>query len=421
MTRLAASPSELWTPLLKHNAAHIKIAIDALITQLSAVRDTLQDAKAPLTAARSNKRQWPLVRAGRLADRVAESPTGAMLSEILRRQALGEQIAPLHVGEPRLPLSADMRALVGEASAAAPIIYTQTAGMVPLRERVANGRSIDEVIVTAGAKQALHLALASLVAPGDEVLVPQPAWVSFAELVRLAGGKAIAVETTADAQLDPSAFAAAITPHTRAVILNTPNNPTGAVYKQHALDAVLAICAQHDLWLLSDELYRSFVFEGVHVSPIARYPLAQTRGVLFDGIAKSHGMTGLRIGWAVGPRALIARMVRLASHETSCASSVSQHVARAILDRYPTGDPALLAAVTARRQQLLASQRNMGPMQGAFYAWLKVDGSSRVAARELLARGVATMPGAAFGREGYLRLSYAVEEAVLTRALALLG
>lgn len=430
-TRLAQSPPELWTPLLSANVANASDAIDALVSALVRVRDALDTPprlQADLALARTTKRAWPLVRAGRLADRVAESSTGAVLREISARLRKGETIAPLHVGEPRLPLSPALEAVVRRALATAPIAYTETAGLPSLRASIAAisarvtgvAHEPSEVIVTTGAKQALHLALAAIVAPGDEVLIAQPSWVSFAELVRLAGGKPVAVETKSDASLDPEAFAAAIGAHTRAVILNTPNNPTGAVYSQKALDAVLAICARYDLWLLSDELYRTFVFEGAHASPLSRYALAKERGLFFDGIAKSHAMTGLRLGWATGPRPIIERMVRLASHETSCAPSVSQYVAEALLREAPDGDPALIAAVGDRRARLLASKLTVGPMQGAFYAWIPVPGGSQAAAVDLLSRGVAVMPGVAFGREGFIRVSYAVEADVLERAVAIL-
>ncbi|MCC6810855.1 MAG: aminotransferase class I/II-fold pyridoxal phosphate-dependent enzyme [Deltaproteobacteria bacterium] len=428
-TRLAASPPEMWAPLFVANAVNVSDAVDALIAALARIKDAIDDAprlQKDLALARTTKRSWPLVRAGRLADRVNESQTGAMLSEIVRRRAAGEHIAPLHVGEPRLPLSPAIEAIVREALAAAPIAYTETKGTLELRAQVAKiasrvtgvAHTADEAIVTSGAKQALHLALASILAPGDEVLVAQPAWVSFAELVRLAGGRPVPVETQRDAGLDPDAFAAALTSHTRAAILNTPNNPTGAVYSAAALDAVLALFARYDLWLISDELYRAFVFQGAHVSPLSRYPIARDRGVFIDGIAKSHAMTGLRVGWATGPRGVIDRMVRLASHETSCASSVSQHTALALLERFPDGDSGLVAAVAARRATVLASGLKSGPMQGAFYAWIDLGGrSSREVAAALLSAGVATMPGAAFGREGFLRVAYAVDDTTLAEAL----
>jgi len=343
-----------------------------------------------------------------------------MLRRVLSMQERGIKVLGLHVGEPKIAASKAIRDLVRDAMAKAPIVYTATVGTTELRAKIAEvasevlNRDVadEETLVAVGAKQALHLALASLIAPGDEVLVISPAWGSFVETVQLAGGKPVHVHA------DPEAIAQAITRRTRAIIVNSPNNPTGEVYSQAKIEALLKPCNDAGLWLISDELYRAYAFDAPHVSAASLYD--ETRTVWLDGVAKSHAMTGLRIGYAVAPRALIGKMAKLASHETSCASSVTQAAATALLTAHPHGDTQLIAQIKALRSKVHATlgDRLGAPMQGAFYAWLKVGPDSRrICDRLLTEHHVATMFGEAFGARGFLRLSYAIDASSLERAL----
>ncbi len=437
MTRLALSAPAFWAEVFAGNADILRLLLERFADDVHAFARHIEHARETLERARDAKWRVPRLEQGTLASRVAESSTGRMLRRVQGLIERGEPVIGMHVGEPKLPPSAEVEALVREALGRAAIVYTPTHGARELRERVSEvaspvlEREVSpaETIVTVGAKQALHLALASLLAPGDEVIVISPAWVSFTETVRLAGGRPVLCGTSAGFVPDPEHIAAAVGPHTRAIIINSPNNPTGVVYDRARLEAVLAPCLRAGVWLISDELYRTLVFEGQHISAASLYD--PERSAWLDGLSKSHAMTGLRIGYAVGPRTLVDKMAKLASHETSCASSVSQSAAAALLAAHPNGDPGLLREVSARRARVAAWAARFdldrpllgAPLMGGFYAWLDataIDESitGRMLSEQLLEKTqVATMPGEAFGAPGFVRLSYALSAEMLEDAL----
>ena len=433
MTRLAASPAGLWDEITRHNAAPIAETARAFAQALNALAQGLdrhESLREFFLHAAQARAAIPQGRAVTLASRVAVSATAQVQARVVARKRSGLPTFSFNVGEPRLAPSPELTQVLREAMTSAPIAYTEVAGTPALRAKVAaqaqretgHTWSAEEVVVTSGAKQALHLALASLVGPGDEVIVPQPAWVSFVELVRLAGATPVLVAP------DPSFQPGKLpwSPRTRAVLLNTPNNPSGVM-----LDAAAMLADRPaNVWVISDELYRTFAPE--HLSPLRHVP--RERSVFVDGISKSHGMTGLRVGYAVAPADIAARMRALASQETSCASSVSQAAAVALLERWPDGEPALHAAVVARtlqvREWVSACERELGiadfwPVHSpaSFYAWLDLRSFARSDLCDALftATGVALMPGEAFGTPGFARLSYAVDTAELGEGLSLLG
>jgi aspartate aminotransferase len=431
MTRLAASPASLWDEITRHNAGPIAETARAFAQALGALAQGLERKEALrdffLHAAEA-KAALPLVRSPSLASRVAVSATAQLQARVLARKRQGLPTYAFNVGEPRIAPSPELSQLLHEAMASAPIAYTDVAGTPALRAQVAaiakrvtaHEWSSEDIVVTSGAKQALHLALASIVAPGDEVLVPQPAWVSFADLVRLAG--ATPVPVPCGPHFQPGALP--WSPRTRALLVNTPNNPSGVTYDSETM----LRDRPEGVWVIADELYRTFA--PAHVSPLRFVP--RERSIFVDGISKSHGMTGLRVGYAAAPSEIAGRMRALASQETSCASSVSQAAALALLARWPDGDPALRAAIRERgaevRRWVNACEAELSitglwPVHApaSFYAWLDLRLFARadLCAELLAATGVALMPGDAFGTPGFARLSYAVEPTELEEGLTL--
>ncbi|MBE3574686.1 MAG: pyridoxal phosphate-dependent aminotransferase [Firmicutes bacterium] len=321
--------------------------------------------------------------------------------------------------------------------------YTPSAGIPELRQAVAeklqneNGveYSPEQIVITAGAKHALYMLFQCLLDPGDQVLVPAPYWVSYVEQVRMAGGEPVIVPARAEDGFRPRPedLEKAVTPRTRALILNSPNNPTGAVYPRDRLEQIAAFALRHGLLVVSDEIYEHLIFgQAEHVSIASLGPEIKAHTVIINGVSKTYAMTGWRIGYAAADdTALIKAMVNWQSHSTSNATSISQWAALAAL----TGDQSQLGSMRAeflqRRDYMVQRlQRIPGvrcPMpEGAFYAFPDVSQlfgrrwpgqnaypervihSSRDLAELLLEVGkVAVVPGEAFGEPRCLRLSYA--------------
>jgi len=446
MTRLAQSSPEMWREIVSANRAAITRALATFTQQLTSLQNSLNDdgsVEKFFRQAQVYKLTLPTVPVGRLFERVSMSKTAAQQQRVAAFKAQGISVAELHIGEPSEPCSPAVQAVYREALMGAPMKYTAVEGIPALRETVASLANVntgcqyktENVIVTSGAKQALHLSLAAILAPGDEVIIPRPMWVSFAESVKLAGGRPVFVDLNRKEGfcLDGQKIANAITPQTKAIILNTPHNPTSRVFSQNELSTLIDAAHAHDLWLISDELYRHLVFEGYnHCSPLLMWPNASTRAIFIDGISKSHRMTGLRIGVACGPAEIIKRMAALQSQETTCAVSVSQYVALKLLEKFPQGDPLLPRELSQRRQVFVAWLQKMqyeyGLLsthlpQGAFYGFIDIsrlihEKTNQSFCVDLLEQQhVAVMPGEAFGAPGFLRMTLAVPQAELERGL----
>jgi len=361
-----------------------------------------------------------------------ESATIAASARAKALRAAGRQVIDLGAGEPDFPtptfvMEAAHRALDGGATR-----YTQVEGIGPLREAIARRASAvcasgeiapDEIIVTAGTKQALFNACFSLFGAGDEVLVPTPAWTSYYEMIALARATPVAVRGRRDRDLKvtPDELLAAAGPRTRGLVVNSPCNPTGAVYTRAELAAIMGCAADHGWWVLSDEIYRAISYDGPAESVLA-VAGSRDRLVVVDGVAKAFAMTGWRIGWSIAPRPLTRTMTALQSHTTSNAATLSQHAALAAL-----ANPAAAQAATAtmvsefRRRRdaalglLRAAKIDVVEPRGAFYLYLRVGDATAADpepgttfARRLLEEcDVAVVPGAAFRSPEWIRVSYA--------------
>jgi aspartate aminotransferase len=374
------------------------------------------------------------------------SATIAVSARAKALKAQGRQIIDLGVGEPDFDTPDFIKAAAARAVASGHTKYTATEGILPLREAIArqaaavwSGAEADaptaaDVVVSNGSKQTLFNACFSLFGPGDEVLIPTPAWTSYCEIVALA--KATPVPVLGDPargfQVTVADLAAAATPRTRGIMLNSPSNPTGATWDASVLAEILTFAALHGWWVLSDEIYRRISYETPAASAL-ELTNDRSRLIIVDGVAKSYAMTGWRIGWAIAPRAVAKAMTDLQSHTTSNAATPSQYAALAALTEREAADESITAMVRAFRARrdaalVLLNEEGAPPYiqpSGAFYFFLDVsaianggdDPGTAFAAHMLEEHGVAIVPGTAFGTPGWVRLCYAAAEADVLEAV----
>ncbi|HEX6990064.1 MAG TPA: pyridoxal phosphate-dependent aminotransferase, partial [Bacillota bacterium] len=281
----------------------------------------------------------------RLATRVAAmapSPTVSLDGRVKELRSQGVDIINFTAGEPDFPTPEPIKAAARAGLDAELTKYTPVAGTPDLRRAITaklareNGLTYDpaEVVVSAGGKHVLYNAFMVLCDPGDEVIVPAPYWVSYPEQVRLAGATPVFVPTDPDRgfHVDPDAVARAVTPRTRAVVLNSPNNPTGAVMTAEELAAIAALARRHDLWVISDEIYEHLVYDGRRHVSIAGLEGMKVRTILVNGLSKAYAMTGWRVGYAAAPRPVAQAMAALQGHVTSGIPGFIQAAAVAALE-----------------------------------------------------------------------------------------
>jgi len=392
---------------------------------------------APLTASRISSR----------VGGIAESATLAVDAKAKALKASGRPVIGFGAGEPDFPTPD----YIAQAAAQACLDprnhrYTPTAGLPELRSAIAaktrrdSGYEVEasQVLVTNGGKQAVYQAFATLLDPGDEVLLPAPYWTTYPEAIRLAGGTPVEVVTdeTSGYLVGVEQLEAALTPATKALLFCSPSNPTGAVYPPDRVTQIGRWAAAHDLWVITDEIYEHLTYDGAQAPsmPVAVPELAD-RCVVLNGVAKTYAMTGWRVGWLIAPEDVVSAATNLQSHATSNVSNVSQRAALAAV----AGD---LDAVTAMRSAFDRRRRTIVDMlnaiagiacptpQGAFYVYPSVkellgrdvggdrpSTSAELAATILEQAEVAVVPGEAFGTPGYLRLSYALADGDLVEGI----
>jgi aspartate aminotransferase len=388
--------------------------------------------------------------ASRLAKRllvVAPSMTMRVTALAAELRGRGIDVVSLSAGEPDFDTPAHIKEAAKQALDAGATKYTAVEGTPRLRAAVAawfakaHGLTVSpaEVMVSAGAKQVIHNAFHALLDPGDEVILPAPCWVSYAEIAKLAGATPVPVLARAQDgfAIDPAAIAAAITPATRMIVLCSPNNPTGAVYGEAPLRALADLAVRHDLWLLTDDIYRGLCYGGARfVEPATFGPEVRRRTIIVDGVSKSYAMTGWRIGFCLAPAEVITAMATLQGQATTNAAAVSQAAALAALEGSQVELEEMRLAFDQRRQRMLAGLRAMPGVtcvepQGAFYAFPDVSAfigkstpggrliDSDVALCEhlLAAAQVAVVPGSAFFAPGFVRLSYATSVVNIEKGL----
>jgi aspartate aminotransferase len=374
---------------------------------------------------------------------ISPSPSLAVSAEIRRLRAEGRDVLDLGVGEPDFPAIGIAKAAARAAIDADDSHYTPTPGTPEVREAIAASHRrlhgtdarAEEVVVGCGAKAVLYELLQCLVDPGDDVVVSTPYWVSFPAQVSLAGGRLVEAPADPEDGFVPRAaqVEAALGPRTRAVIVNSPCNPTGAVMPADEVEELVRLCGERGVPLIFDEVYDRFVYEGEHCSPL-RFRDLHPDGIACVGAAsKSFAMTGWRLGHGILTGGLAAAVSRLQGHLTSGANSLAQAAAAAA---YRDGDAEasdMLAEFRARRDLTVEALRGIEGVacrrpEGAFFAFPSIDlgtsapvDSVSFARHVLMESGVGLVPGTAFGLGGHVRLSYAVSRADLDEALSRLA
>ena len=378
---------------------------------------------------------------------IAESATLAVDAKAKALKAAGEDVIGFGAGEPDFPTP---DAIVEAAAAAchdpANHRYTPTGGLPELRAAIVAKSKRDsgltcaesQILVTNGGKQALYNTFATLLDPGDEVLLPSPYWTTYPESIALGGGVPVVVPTTVAAgfRVTLDQLEAALTPRTKALVFVSPSNPSGAVYPPAEVEAIGRWAAEKGIWVVTDEIYEHLTF-GDHVfsSMPVLVPELADRCVIVNGVAKTYAMTGWRVGWMIGPNDVVKAATNLQSHSTSNVADVSQRAAVAALN----GDlraVAMMREAFARRGRTMYEMLNAIPgvtaiePQGAFYGFPSFEGAlgrtirgrtpqttAELAELLLDEAKVAIVPGEAFGAPGYVRLSYALGDAQLEEGL----
>jgi aspartate aminotransferase len=378
---------------------------------------------------------------------IKPSPTIAVTNLARELKAAGRDVIGLGAGEPDFDTPDSIKEAAIAAIRAGQTKYTAVDGTPELKAAVAakfareNGLEFDiaEISVGTGGKQIIYNALMATLDPGDEVLIPAPYWVSYPDMVLLSGGTPVFVSCPDQTgfKLRPEDLDEAITPRTKWVILNSPNNPTGAAYTAEELRALTDVLLRHpQVWLLTDDIYEHLVYDGFRfVTPLAVEPRLRPRCLTMNGVAKAYAMTGWRIGYAGGPSELIKAMAKIQSQSTSNPCSISQAAAVAALTG-PQDFIAERAAVFCERRDLVVDLLNRAPglrchlPEGAFYVYPSAAGvigrrtpdgaelsDSEGFARYLLEHaGVAVVHGTAFGMDPYFRISYATSTELLEEA-----
>ncbi len=361
---------------------------------------------------------------------IAPSATIEISDTAARMRREGIDVIPLSIGEPDFDTPSHITEACIAALQRGETHYAPGAGLPELRGSVAEKISREngfparagEVIITCGAKNAIYEAMEAVLNPGEEVIIINPAWVSYEPCVQIAGGRAVHHRLNEKTfQLDDS-LSERISGRTKMIVINTPSNPTGTVLDDKSLRLVADLCEDYDLIALSDEIYEKLIYEHEHTS-LASLGNMIERTITVNGFSKAYAMTGWRIGYAVAPESIIRQMLKVQQHTVSHPATFAMRGAIAAIE----GDQACIEEMRrefmTRRRYILDALGEMGyesaPADGAFYAFIRVEGDDlELAARWLQEARVAVTPGAAFNSPGWLRLSYATDIKTLKEAMA---
>lgn len=373
----------------------------------------------------------------RRAERIKPSPTLAITAKAKEMSASGIDVISFGAGEPDFDTPHHIKEAAIAALEQGFTKYTPAGGIDELKEAICsklkseNGVSYrkDEIIVSCGGKHALYNLAQAMIDEGDEVIIPAPYWVSYPPIVELAGGKPVIVPTSEEEgfKLQPEAFQKAITPKTRAVVINSPSNPTGSAYSKKELEEIAEVALRHKITIISDEIYERIVYDGfqqVSIASLSEELKAIT--VIVNGLSKTYAMTGWRIGYTAGPKEIIAAMERIQSQSTSNPTSFAQKGGVAALLGDQSGVDIMVKEYQRRRDLIWSELTSIDGVtcykpQGAFYCFpnvsaylgkkyrsARIEDTTALAAYLLEEAGVAVVPGSEFGAEGYLRLSYPI-------------
>jgi aspartate aminotransferase len=360
---------------------------------------------------------------------IAGSQTVAFTTLIQQLRAEGRQITDLAVGEPQFDTPAPIITATQGALAAQKTRYSPVNGLSELRRQLAaqfDGYAIDNILMTNGSKQALYMIFQAICDPADEVIIPVPFWVSFIEQIKLAGGRPVPVATQSH-QLDVGAVAQAVSPRTKAILINSPNNPSGAVYPIKDLQKIARLAEDHNLFIVADEAYNAFVYDPAVCESMFDIETVRDRLIVTRSFSKCYSMPGFSIGYVAAPVNVIDALSKIQSHLTGNVCTFAQYGALAALtlgEGWLSGRRAELQQKRNIAYERVSQMFDCIQPQGAFYLFpdvssvLKNDETSEALARRILKEaGVAVVAGEAFGMARHLRISFAVSEENLETGL----
>lgn len=362
-------------------------------------------------------------------NQVTPSLTLAIDSLAKEMKKNGEDVCSFSAGEPDFDTPTHIRAAAKKALDEGKTRYGPAAGEAGLRKAIAEkllrdnqlAYNADNVIVTNGGKQSLYNLIMALIEAGDEVIIPAPYWLSYPEMVTLAGGTSVIVNTSLENhyKITPEQLEAAITPKTKLFVLNSPSNPTGIVYTPEEIAALAKIVVEKDILVVSDEIYEKILYDGaIHRSIASFGPEIFQRSIISNGFAKAFSMTGWRVGYIAGPVEIVKAMTKIQSHSTSNVCTFAQYGAIAALESSQDCIEEMVKAFSQRRQYILERVRSLPGLNcptpnGAFYVFIDISQTglkSRDFCQKLLeTQKVAAIPGIAFGADDCIRLSYATD------------
>ena len=375
------------------------------------------------------------------ASNIAPSPTLAVDAKAKELKAAGEDVCGFGAGEPDFDTPEFIKEACAKALAEGKTKYAPAPGIPALRaalaEKYRNDNGVDgveaaQVVVSPGGKYSCYLAIMAVVSPGDEVIIPAPYWVSYPEMVKLAGGTPKSIFAGADAgfKISPEQLKEAITPKTRMVILNSPSNPTGAIYTRPELEALTQVAVEAGIYIMSDEIYEYLLYDGVeHVSPASFSKEAADATITVSGFSKTFSMTGWRLGTLMAPPAVAKAVASIQSQTSSNATTFAQFGALAAMENWDKSMAAVSEMLTVfdrRRLRLLEGLTAIEGIQcpraqGAFYLFPNIDSfglsANEFAGRILDEEKVALVPGEGFGAPGYIRLSYAISDEMIEKGI----
>ncbi|MEK9727295.1 MAG: pyridoxal phosphate-dependent aminotransferase [Candidatus Margulisiibacteriota bacterium] len=382
----------------------------------------------------------------RVISQIEPSLTMSITALANRLRSEGQNVIGFGAGEPDFDTPDAIKKAAIDAINSGKSKYTAAAGLPELKaaivDRIQSDYGVDyspsQIVISCGAKHSLHNVFFAILNPGDEVLVSAPYWVSYPEQIAMTGAKMVPVQTSVDSDFKwrVSDLAAAITPQTKAIVLNSPSNPTGSVYTESELRALCEWAVENDLWIISDEIYDKLIYVGQHICVPSLSNAIKEKTILVNGVSKSYAMTGWRIGYFAAPEPIAAAVSRLQSHTTSNPTSIAQYAA---IEAYRM-DQSILddmkSIFNARREMMIQQLQgipgiSINQPEGAFYAFPKIDalfGKTTTNGKEITNSltfcealleevNVACVPGIGFGSEGYMRLSYATSDALIREGL----